>query len=523
MAEADKIQVYVPNEHHQSDYWQKTGSLPRKPRSKNIDIKTLKRDLKKLREFTDIEQKSIEDQDKEILERLKSIGKQEAIIAKKEKTIVDKENFIGDEVKIIEAHERKPENQEENIEEQERNIVDQEKRVDDQEKKVDHQEIILNEHEKTIEKKKDNIDKQLFYIKEKRNTVVEVLKCLKEDNDENELAKSPEEQNVIRMKENKNLDEERSLRFEIKDIDKQEKKLKEQQSVIEQQKREIDKQKKYIANIRYFIICHRENIENQRNVIERVKKHRLGWKSYTKVINKVDRIGIPNLMNFAVAMMILAAVLMTWSNLLEKNRTCEREEALTSLNINVSFPCKYQDVREKLESITQIGLASLCFSIVFLCVGFGFRFMSPGGPLVFRLVFVVFIALDAITFSCLLLPRYEALVGFQENQTETDYGKLKRVMFDSLQQTYISDDISNLNTMSDRWNHFFIKYDCCAVNEVTGTTNDFDTTPWCTTSGSCQLTNSQIPKSCCKDTSEDDYQYAETSCHAIVRVGTYKE
>ncbi|XP_062584390.1 uncharacterized protein LOC134246126, partial [Saccostrea cucullata] len=66
-------------------------------------------------------------------------------------------------------------------------------------------------------------------------------------------------------------------------------------------------------------------------------------------------------------------------------------------------------------------------------------------------------------------------------------------------------------------------YDCCAVNEVTGTTNDFDTTPWCTTSGSCQLTNSQIPKSCCKDTSEDDYQYAETSCHAIVRVGTYKE
>lgn len=66
------------------------------------------------------------------------------------------------------------------------------------------------------------------------------------------------------------------------------------------------------------------------------------------------------------------------------------------------------------------------------------------------------------------------------------------------------------------------QFDCCAVNEVLGTTNDFDETPWCTTSGTCQATASQIPKSCCKDVTENNYQSAPSACHASVNSGTYK-
>lgn len=68
-----------------------------------------------------------------------------------------------------------------------------------------------------------------------------------------------------------------------------------------------------------------------------------------------------------------------------------------------------------------------------------------------------------------------------------------------------------------------LQYDCCAVHEVTGTTNDFDNTPWCTTSGSCQATSSQIPKTCCKGVTKDNYQSASSNCHASVNSGTFKQ
>lgn len=61
------------------------------------------------------------------------------------------------------------------------------------------------------------------------------------------------------------------------------------------------------------------------------------------------------------------------------------------------------------------------------------------------------------------------------------------------------------------------------MDNVYGTTNDFDNTSWCTTSGSCQKTNSQIPKSCCKNENEFDYETAHSNCHASVNPGTYHE
>ena len=69
---------------------------------------------------------------------------------------------------------------------------------------------------------------------------------------------------------------------------------------------------------------------------------------------------------------------------------------------------------------------------------------------------------------------------------------------------------------------FNMKYDCCAIHDVMGTTNDFDNTPWCTESGTCQDTISQIPRTCCKDVTLTNYTSAPPSCHVSVNTGTYK-
>lgn len=50
-----------------------------------------------------------------------------------------------------------------------------------------------------------------------------------------------------------------------------------------------------------------------------------------------------------------------------------------------------------------------------------------------------------------------------------------------------------------------------------------DETPWCTRAGSCQLTASQIPESCCRDVTQEDYQNAPENCHASVNPGTYRQ
>uniref|UniRef100_A0A8W8KQ19 Tetraspanin n=1 Tax=Magallana gigas TaxID=29159 RepID=A0A8W8KQ19_MAGGI len=63
--------------------------------------------------------------------------------------------------------------------------------------------------------------------------------------------------------------------------------------------------------------------------------------------------------------------------------------------------------------------------------------------------------------------------------------------------------------------------DCCGVDPVLSMTNDFDQTPWCTTSGSCQTSRSNIPRTCCTGVDESTYSSAPASCHRNVTSGTY--
>ncbi|XP_061165480.1 tetraspanin-16-like isoform X2 [Saccostrea echinata] len=98
---------------------------------------------------------------------------------------------------------------------------------------------------------------------------------------------------------------------------------------------------------------------------------------------------------------------------------------------------------------------------------------------------------------------------------------LQNQLLDSLHKNFVSDSVSSGNDISNGWNMIFISLDCCAVGNVTSTTNDFDNTPWCTTSGECQLTNAEIPKACCVGVTETNYTSAPSSCFYNLNPGTY--
>nr|XP_022327483.1 uncharacterized protein LOC111126867 [Crassostrea virginica] len=139
-----------------------------------------------------------------------------------------------------------------------------------------------------------------------------------------------------------------------------------------------------------------------------------------------------------------------------------------------------------------------------------------------RRIFIALSVKSVVTFLAAFIL-YILLIHINEEYTDIDYDELDSKMLIRLETYYASDDINSGNDISIGWNNLFLKYDCCAVHEVTGTTNDFDNTPWCTTSGSCQATSSQIPKTCCKGVTKDNYQSASSNCHASVNSGTFKQ
>lgn len=99
--------------------------------------------------------------------------------------------------------------------------------------------------------------------------------------------------------------------------------------------------------------------------------------------------------------------------------------------------------------------------------------------------------------------------------------KIQERMGESFKDNYVGDALTSSNSISNAWNYMFMTIDCCGVNSVQSKTNDFDTTPWCTYSGTCQEGNSEIPKTCCLSVDEDTYLLAPNDCYASVTSGTY--
>ncbi|XP_061180807.1 uncharacterized protein LOC133189452 [Saccostrea echinata] len=232
-------------------------------------------------------------------------------------------------------------------------------------------------------------------------------------------------------------------------------------------------------------------------------------------IEKVEGKASCALLILTVGIMVTSIILVTWCVIARKAKLCEKKEALEILNMDSFVSCSYDDAREKIKTILIIGCVSVAVSPLCLLLRLPLSY-APTGK--FEIYFFFCLVISVLLFIYTI-----PILDLKASQKLTDYGTLKKVMFNSLAQKYTSDEITRSNTMSDRWNTFFIKYDCCAVNQIISTTNDFDTAPWCTTSGSCQQTNSQIPKTCCKDITEEDYVNATSSCHATVTAGSYKD
>ncbi|XP_062570481.1 uncharacterized protein LOC134232519 isoform X2 [Saccostrea cucullata] len=239
---------------------------------------------------------------------------------------------------------------------------------------------------------------------------------------------------------------------------------------------------------------------------------------------KDDRKANFTLMIFTGATMVVAIVLVSWCDVTKRSKSCDLKEAVEYLRLNFTVSCKYENSKN-IKQIWGIGISALVLDFVFLFLSL-ILLIIPGErqrTAYMYLTCYFMLAIQSFVFFVLLLLQYKTIVDFKTTKTNTDYGELKSAMNISLTYNFTSDVISINASTSDRWNNFFIKYDCCAVNQVTSTTNDFDTTPWCTTFGSCQQTNSQIPKSCCKAYTVYDYEKAPDSCHAEVKPGTYRD
>ncbi|XP_061165483.1 CD63 antigen-like isoform X2 [Saccostrea echinata] len=126
----------------------------------------------------------------------------------------------------------------------------------------------------------------------------------------------------------------------------------------------------------------------------------------------------------------------------------------------------------------------------------------------------------AVLVLALLVTKIAGIVLWfiMKDDIESDF---KAQLVQNLHTNFVNDSISDGNDISNEWNMMFMSLDCCAVNNVTSTTNDFDKTPWCTTSGECQQTNAEIPKACCVGVTETNYTSAPTSCFYSLNPRTY--
>nr|XP_022320768.1 uncharacterized protein LOC111122991 isoform X2 [Crassostrea virginica] len=224
------------------------------------------------------------------------------------------------------------------------------------------------------------------------------------------------------------------------------------------------------------------------------------------------------------AVLMVAAFVLVFSSIdLSMDNPCELKEALDLISLNYAPFCKYNATIEESVKVKKLGIAVISVhGIVFLVILSACMWPSeikyPGLLIICVIVFII-----ATVFLPFLVIQYIDINDAKQNpEHQLDSRRLKSEMLRSLEKNFQSDNPGNGNTVSSGWNKIFIKYNCCAVNDVNGTTNDFDNTPWCTTSGSCQATASQIPRTCCKDVTQDDYQNAPDSCHAAVSPGTYK-
>lgn len=201
-------------------------------------------------------------------------------------------------------------------------------------------------------------------------------------------------------------------------------------------------------------------------------------------------------------------------------KSCDLVKALNSISLNYTVPCIYDGIDGNSKKIVVVGTLTLVLNIIIFILDMIFPLLDKRHYLTKMGICIV--VLLPFFLSIYLFGEYMKISSFKTKYKDVNYVQLHSNLKVWLEIHYTSDNIRSNNMISNDWNKFFIKYDCCAINQVVEKANDFNSTPWCTISGSCQAMVSHIPKTCCKYVSEDDYESAPSACHSAVTPGTFK-
>lgn len=174
------------------------------------------------------------------------------------------------------------------------------------------------------------------------------------------------------------------------------------------------------------------------------------------------------------------------------------------------------DSIEAVSRVKTLSIILILIGVALMVVGIGWFIIGLRFQEKFTQVqkYYVILVLILLAMTIAVIALWDPI----ESKVET-YMQSKMVV--ALKAHFVEDTTTNSNSLSNSWNHMFMELDCCGVNAVVSTTNDFDATSWCTTLGSCQATSSQIPKTCCLNVDRNSYTSAPVGCHASVNSGTY--
>nr|XP_022327374.1 tetraspanin-9-like [Crassostrea virginica] len=161
------------------------------------------------------------------------------------------------------------------------------------------------------------------------------------------------------------------------------------------------------------------------------------------------------------------------------------------------------DVTPALDTIVvadyKLGELTNNLSVVFIVIGAFITVVSGLGVIGACCKVKWMLIVYTILVLILLIMKIAAVALWFKMRGEFN-DNVKKVMVDALNKEYVSDRLNSTNVVSNAWNYIFMTFDCCGVNPVNKTNNDFSTTPWCT-NNNCTA----IPRTCCSGVDQSNY------------------
>ncbi|XP_060082817.1 CD63 antigen-like [Ylistrum balloti] len=180
-----------------------------------------------------------------------------------------------------------------------------------------------------------------------------------------------------------------------------------------------------------------------------------------------------------------------------------------------------ENIKPLLEQISfngvNLGNISGNLPIVFIFFGVAILFIATLGLIGACCKIKTLLVIYAIIVIILTVAEVVILVFFFVLRSHLD-STIKNEFASQLTSKYTQDLLDKSDTVSSSFNYMFMEAECCGVNAVTSTTNDFDNSPWRSGAGS----GKKIPKGCCKGVTEATYTtYSNPACTDTATSGTY--